>query len=131
VVSLTWHLWFSLTFGSGMIGFFTADAHSLSDNFIQSTYSAGGLHVRRSFLKLVLLVCAWVTWNERNLRVLKNLANSTHHLLDTKVKMFSYRWLRTTYVTLVSNFYCWWLSLLLCLELDWLYYFVVFMWIFL
>jgi hypothetical protein len=35
------------------IGFSTADAHNLSDQFVQFTYSAGDFRARRSFLQLV------------------------------------------------------------------------------
>ncbi|KAK2362876.1 hypothetical protein QL285_087903 [Trifolium repens] len=94
-----------------------ADAHNLSDHFVQFTHSAGGLRARRSFLQLVWLACVWVVWNERNLRVFRNYENSVYQLLD-KVKMFSYRWLRTTNVTLATNFRCWWSSPLLCLGID-------------
>jgi hypothetical protein len=56
-------------------------------------------------------------WNERNLRVFKNLANSVHQLLD-KVKTFSYQWMRMTDATLATNFHCWWSNPLLCLGID-------------
>jgi hypothetical protein len=75
----------------------------------------------------------WVVWNERDHKAFRNSENSVYQLLD-KVKMFSYQWLRTTYVTLASNFHCWWPSLLLCLRiadycidlLFYLDYFIVF-----
>jgi hypothetical protein len=99
------------------IGFSAADAHSLSDHFLQFTYLAGSLRQRRSFLQLVWLACVWVVWNERNHRVFRNSANTVHQLLD-KVKLFSYRWLRATDVTLASSLHCWWSSPLLCLGID-------------
>jgi hypothetical protein len=40
-----------------------------------------------------------------------------HQLLD-KVKLFTYRWLRMTHVTLATNFNCWWSSPLFCLGID-------------
>jgi hypothetical protein len=40
-----------------------------------------------------------------------------HQLLD-KVKLFSYRWMRTTDITLATNVHCWWSSPLLCLGID-------------
>ncbi|KAK2403415.1 hypothetical protein QL285_052853 [Trifolium repens] len=111
------------TFGSlwplvrAWIGFSSADARSLSDHFVQFTHSAGGLSARRSFLQLVCLACVWVVWNERNLRVFHNSENSVHQLLD-KVKLFSYRWLKTTNITLASNTHCWWSTPLTCLGID-------------
>jgi hypothetical protein len=70
------HLFLSCsTFGSlwalvrSWIGFSAVDAFSLTDHFVQFTYSAGGLRARRSFLQLVWLACVWVVWNERNLLV--------------------------------------------------------------
>jgi hypothetical protein len=35
------------------IDFLSVDAHTPSDHFVQFTYSAGGLRVRRSFLQLI------------------------------------------------------------------------------
>jgi hypothetical protein len=46
-----------------------------------------------------------------------NSTNSAYQLLD-KVKMFSYRWLKATNVTLVTNYYCWWSNPMLCLSID-------------
>jgi hypothetical protein len=40
-----------------------------------------------------------------------------HQLLD-KVKLFSFQWMRTTDVTLATNFHCRWSSTLLCLGID-------------
>ncbi|KAK2360972.1 hypothetical protein QL285_086187 [Trifolium repens] len=84
---------------------------------MEFTHSAGGPSVRRSFLQLVWLACVWVVWNERNIRVFQNSKNSVHQLLD-KVKLFSYRWLRTTNMTLAPNIHCWWSAPLTCLGID-------------
>jgi hypothetical protein len=118
------HLFLSCsTFGSlwalvrSWIGFSAVDAYSLTDHFVQFTYSVGGLRARRSFLQLVWLACVWVVWTERNLRVFKNSATSVHQLLD-KVKLFSYQWMRTRNVILATNSYMWWSSPLLCLGID-------------
>jgi hypothetical protein len=99
------------------IDFSAVDAYSLTDHFIHFTYSAGGLRARQSFLQLVWLACVWIVWNERNLRVFRNSENTVHQLLD-KVNLFSYRWLRTTDITLTTNFHRWWSSPLLCLGID-------------
>jgi hypothetical protein len=104
------HLFLCGTFGSlwallrSWIGFSTVDAYSLTDHFVQFTFSASGLRARRSFMQLVWLACVWVVWNERNLRVFSNSENIVHQLLD-KVKLFSYRWLQTSDVTLATNFH--------------------------
>jgi hypothetical protein len=113
-ISLMQHLW---PLVGSWIGFSAADAHTLSVHFVQFTYSAGGLRLRKSFLQLVWLTCVWVVWNERNLKVFRNSANSVHQLLD-KVETFSYRWMRTTTATLAINYHCWWSNPLLCLGIN-------------
>jgi hypothetical protein len=99
------------------IGFSAADAYTLHDHLIQFTYSAGGLRARRSFLHLIWLACVWVVWNERNHRLFNNASSPVHLLLD-KVKLFSFRWLKTTNVTLASHYHMWWSNSLLCLGID-------------
>ncbi|KAK2396169.1 hypothetical protein QL285_057836 [Trifolium repens] len=123
-IETTRHLFLSCsTFGSlwalvrYWIGFSAVDAFSLSNHFVQFTYSTGGLRARRSFLQLVWLACVWVVWSERNHRIFRNSEHIVHQLLD-KVKLFSYRWMRTTDVTLATNSHCWWSSPLLCLGID-------------
>jgi hypothetical protein len=118
------HLFLSCsTFGSlwalvrAWIGFFAADAHTLPDHFVQFTHSAGGLRARRSFLQLVWLACVWVVWNERNQRLFRNAATPLPQLLD-KVKLSSFRWLKTTNVSLVLHYHSWWSNPLLCLGID-------------
>ena len=98
------------TFGSlwalvrSWIGFSSVDAHKLSDHFVQFTYSAGGLRARRSFLQVIWLACVWVVWTERNSRLFRDTASPVDRLLD-KVKMFSFRWLKPTSVTLGTNYH--------------------------
>jgi hypothetical protein len=77
----------ALTLVRSWIDFSAVDAHSLSDHFVQFTYSAGGLWAWRSFLQLVWLACVWVVWNKRNLWIFSNSENSVTRLLD-KVKHF-------------------------------------------
>jgi hypothetical protein len=111
------------TFGSlwtlvrSWIGFSTADAHTLTAHLVQFTYSAGGLRAHRSFLQLIWLACVWVMWNERNHRLFRDAASLVPLLLE-KVKMFYFRWLKTTNVTLVSNYHTWWSNPLLCLGIN-------------
>jgi hypothetical protein len=99
------------------IGFSTADAPTLTAHFVQFIHSAGGLRARRAFLQLIWLACVWVLWNERNQRLFSNTA-SPISLLVEKVKMFSFRWLKTTNATLVTNYHTWWSNPLLCLGID-------------
>jgi hypothetical protein len=66
------HLFLSCSFFGSLwslvrswIDFSSLNSQSLSDHFLQFTFSSGGLHVRRSFLRLIWLLCVWVVWNER------------------------------------------------------------------
>ncbi|KAK2373370.1 hypothetical protein QL285_074404 [Trifolium repens] len=118
------HLFLSCsTFGSmwalarSWIDFSAVDAHTLPAHFVQFTYSVGGLCARQSFLQLIWLAYVWVLWNERNHRLFRNVASPVTHLLE-KVKMFSFRWLKSTHVTLASNYHTWWSNSLLCLGID-------------
>ncbi|KAK2383636.1 hypothetical protein QL285_071069 [Trifolium repens] len=85
------------------IGFSAADSHNLSNHFLQFTYSSGGGRWRRSFLQLIWLLCVWIVGNERIQRLFKNSEKSIPRLLD-KVKLYSYRWLKSTNTTLVFNY---------------------------
>ncbi|GAU48175.1 hypothetical protein TSUD_369390 [Trifolium subterraneum] len=96
------------------IGFSSVDPHNLTDHFLQFTFLSGGLSVRRSFLQLIWLVCVWVIWNERNQRLFRNSEQTLPQLLD-KVKLYSYWWLKTTNINLVSNYHSWWTSPFTCL----------------
>ncbi|CAJ2627924.1 unnamed protein product [Trifolium pratense] len=98
------------------IGISLVDSTSLRDHFVQFTASLGGSRARRSFLQLVWLACAWVIWTERNHRLFKGSSDTPHTLLD-KIKLFSFRWLKTTNITLALNHHSWWSSPLLCLGL--------------
>ncbi|CAJ2662943.1 unnamed protein product [Trifolium pratense] len=98
------------------IGISLVDSTSLRDHFVQFTASSGGSRARRSFLQLVWLACVWVIWTERNHRLFKGSMGTPHILLD-KIKLFSFRWLKTTNITLALNYHSWWSSPLLCLGL--------------
>ncbi|CAJ2661804.1 unnamed protein product [Trifolium pratense] len=89
---------------------------TLRDHFVQFTVSAGVSRARRSFLQLLWLVYVWVIWTERNHCLFKGSTDTPHLLLD-KIKLFSFRWLKSTSITLVSNYHSWWSSPLLCLGL--------------
>ncbi|CAJ2641817.1 unnamed protein product [Trifolium pratense] len=84
------------------------DFGSLRDHFIQFTSSAGGSRARRSFLQLIWLACVWVVWTERNHRLFRGSADTPHILMD-KIKLFSFRWLKSTSITLALNYHSWWL----------------------
>jgi hypothetical protein len=98
------------------IGIPVMEFTSLRDHFVRFSYSAGGSRARRSFLQLIWLVCVWVVWTERNHRVYGGSASTTAQMLD-KIKLFSFRWLKATSVTLASNCHSWWSSPLLSLSL--------------
>lgn len=80
-----------------------SDADSIFDHFYEFSHSAGGLHVWRSFLQLVWLLCAWTIWNDRNNRLFNNVENFIVQLLD-KVKHTSLRWLHASNVNFVYGF---------------------------
>jgi hypothetical protein len=104
--------WSQLIIYLSHVGLLVLSEHtSLRDHFIQFTFSAGGSRARRSFLQLIWLASVWVVWTERNHRLFRGSANTTHQLLD-KIKLFSFRWLKATSVTLASNCHSWWSSLL-------------------
>ncbi|PNX88554.1 hypothetical protein L195_g044660 [Trifolium pratense] len=111
------HLFLSCsTYGSlwvlvrSWIGVSMVDYTSLGDHFVQFTSSAGCSRARRSFMQLIWLACVWIIWTERNHRLFGGSASTSHQLLD-KIKLFSYRWLKTTNVTLVSSYHSWWSDL--------------------
>ncbi|GAU27449.1 hypothetical protein TSUD_161350 [Trifolium subterraneum] len=110
------------TFGSlwalvcSWIGISLVDSTSLREHFVQFIHLAGGSRARRSFLQLIWLACVWVVWTERNHRLFRGSVCSSHQLLD-KIKLSSFRWLKTTNVTLVSNYHKWWSNPFLCLGL--------------
>ncbi|CAJ2630732.1 unnamed protein product [Trifolium pratense] len=86
------------------IGIPLAGFTTLRDHFVQFVSSAGGSRARRSFLQLIWLACVWVVWTERNHRLFTGSADTSHILLD-KIKLFSFRWLKTTSVTLSYNYH--------------------------
>ncbi|GAU51437.1 hypothetical protein TSUD_413370 [Trifolium subterraneum] len=119
----THHLFISCsTFGSlwalvcSWIDMTSVESTSLWDHFVQFVSSAGGSRARRSFLQLIWLACVWVVWTERNHRLFRGPASSSQQLLD-KIKLFTFRWLKTTSATLLSNYHSWWSSPLLCMGL--------------
>jgi hypothetical protein len=79
------------------------DTTSLCDHLVQFTYSASGSRACRSFLQLIWLACICVVWTKRNHRLFRGSTSTSHQLFD-KIKLFSYRWLRTTSVTLASTY---------------------------
>ncbi|PNX63908.1 hypothetical protein L195_g053750, partial [Trifolium pratense] len=65
-------------------------------------------------LKLIWLASVWVVWTERNHRLFTGSVSTLHQMMD-KIKLFSYRWLKTTSVSLVPDYHSWWSCPLLCL----------------
>jgi hypothetical protein len=86
------------------IGFSFVESQTLSDHFLQFKYSSGGPRARRSFLQLIWLLCVWIVLTERNHRLFRNSELSVSQLLD-KVKLHFYWWLKTTNISLVSNYH--------------------------
>ncbi|GAU31822.1 hypothetical protein TSUD_58230 [Trifolium subterraneum] len=115
------HLFISCsTFGSlwtllcSWIGIAPVHSTSIRDHFVQFTCAAGGARTRRSFMQLIWLVCVWIVWTERNHRLYRGSENSSIQMLD-KIKILSFWWLKSTSVTLTSNYHSWWSSPFLCL----------------
>ncbi|CAJ2670980.1 unnamed protein product [Trifolium pratense] len=96
------------------IGIPLVDSSTLRGHFTQFTFSAGVSRARRSFLQLIWLVCVWVVWTERNHRLFSGSAETPLILLD-KIKLFSFRWLKSTSITLALNYHSWWSNPMLCL----------------
>jgi hypothetical protein len=117
LIPLLQYFWLPMATCSFMDWILAIDAHTLPDHFVHITYSIGGLWARRSFLQLIWLTCVWVVWNERNHRLFKNAASPVHHLLD-KIKMLSFRWLKTKNVTIVRNYHSWWSNSFYCLGIN-------------
>jgi hypothetical protein len=98
------------------IDFFSVDAHTLADYFIQFTYSTGGFRARRFFMQLIWLACVWVVWSERNHKLFRGSASSLQQLLDN-IKSFSFTWLQSTNATVAYNSHRLWSNPMLCLGL--------------
>ncbi|PNX59276.1 hypothetical protein L195_g051335, partial [Trifolium pratense] len=98
------------------IGVPMVDYTTLGDHFVQFTSSAGGSRARRCFMQLIWLASVWIICTKRNHRLYGGSTSTSLQLLD-KIKLFSYRWLKTTSVTLVSNYHSRWSDPLLCLGL--------------
>jgi hypothetical protein len=98
------------------IGLSSVDSYTLSDHFLQFTYSSGGLRAPQSFQQLIWLLCVWVVGNERNQRLFRNSECTLDQLLE-KVKIFSYHWMKTLNISLVTNYHSWWSSPFICLNI--------------
>ncbi|CAJ2653733.1 unnamed protein product [Trifolium pratense] len=117
------HLFSSCSFAASLwdlvcewVGISSLDFTTLHAHFVQFIALAGVSRARRSFLQLLWLVCVWVIWTERNHRLFKGSTGTPHLLLD-KIKLFSFRWLKSTSITLALNYHSWWSSPWLCLGL--------------
>ncbi|CAJ2667239.1 unnamed protein product [Trifolium pratense] len=92
------------------------ESSTIREHFVHFTSSLGGSRARRSFLQLIWLVSVWVIWTERNQRLFRGSTSTSLQLVD-KIKLFSFRWLKSKNVTLALNYHSWWSSPLLCLGL--------------
>jgi len=89
------HLFISCsTFGTlwqlvrSWIGFDGVDSQVITNHFERFIYYTNGLKSHRSFLQLILLLCVWIVWNERNSKLFKQKKNIMFQLLE-KVKLYS------------------------------------------
>ncbi|AES97475.1 hypothetical protein MTR_5g054960 [Medicago truncatula] len=121
------HLFLSCsTFGTlwqlvrSWIGFDGVDSQVISDHFQQFIYYTGGLKLRRTFLQLIWLLCAWIVWNKRNNMLFKQKENNMFQLLE-KVKSYSFMWFKVKKVRFVFGT---WVStdLYLYSDADFVYY---------
>jgi hypothetical protein len=121
-IQLRW-CWISSTFISLLqLIRFSLVASSVLDWFIVGrltnfTYLSGGMCAGQSFLQLIWHSYVWVMWNERNQWLFRNSECTLLQLLD-KVKLCSYRWVKTMNINLVSNYHSWWSNLFTCLGIN-------------
>jgi len=99
------------------IGVFTANLYSIIDQFLQFTYSTGGLATRRSFMQLIWLVCVWVLWNECNNTLFSNKETIIYNLLK-KVNAHSYWWMKVANVVYILGVHNWLTCPLDCFGID-------------
>lgn len=92
------------------------DSNTISHHFVQFTGLSGFGKARRSFLQLIWLLTSWVIWNERNIRLFKNVFTEVPRLLD-KIKLLSLAWLKAKNATFVFGTQMWWSSPMVCLGL--------------
>ncbi|XP_024628764.2 uncharacterized protein [Medicago truncatula] len=95
-------LWEQVRHWIGCVG---VDSNTISHHFVQFTSFSGFGKVRRSFLQLLWLLTSWVIWNERNIRLFKNVITEVPRLLD-KIKLLSLAWLKAKNATFVLELRC-------------------------
>lgn len=89
----------------------------LSDHILQFGQLGGGYKRLRYTLLVIWLTCIWVIWKERNNKIFNNKAASIYELVD-KVKLLSFLWLEEKHVIFAFSYHCWWLNLLVCLDIS-------------
>jgi hypothetical protein len=121
LVPLVWHIWFSLATSSGLDWLF--DGGCTQPHKFCSVHSECSAVLSAACLNCLCLGC--VEWEKpSSIQKFRESSIYIYQLLN-KVKLYSYRWLRTTNVTLTFNIHCWWLNPMLCLRIDWLLHYLV------
>jgi hypothetical protein len=87
---------------------------SVADHFYQFTHLAGMSRASYSYLKVIWLACVWAIWKERNNYIFKNAAFDPYNIVE-KVKLNSFLWLSSSFVTMAFDFHDWWRHPLLCI----------------
>jgi hypothetical protein len=117
-------IWFSLAVGSIMDWFFGCGSLEHLGS-LSSVYSFFGWSSCAALIFTAYLALMCFGHLERTKStVIRNSELSLTQLLE-KVKLYSYWWLKTTNITLVSSCLRWWSSLFTCLGIDRLYYYFV------
>jgi len=99
------------------LGVYIVDPPTLVDHFIQFGTSAGFSKARCSFMRLIWFATSWVIWKERNARLFWTKENSYAQLLEN-IRLLSYSWHKTKYLTFHYKFHDWCLNPLLCVGLG-------------
>jgi len=89
------------------IGFDGVDSQVITNHFERFLYYTNGLKLHRSFLQLILLLCAWIVWNERNIKLFKQKENTMFQLLE-KVKSYSLWLLKGKKICFAFGTHMWW-----------------------
>jgi hypothetical protein len=68
---------------------------------------AGMSRSSQLYLKIIWLASSWAIWRARNNSVFKNAVIDPHDILE-KVKLNSFLWISSNFVTIAFGFHDWW-----------------------